>query len=55
MARPMKLVHEITDPDEIKAFLEYIERPATEKEIEFMKSAREIYKNTKVIDRRKRK
>jgi len=48
MARPIKLVDEITNSDEIKAFLEYMERPATEKEIEFMRSAREIYKNTKV-------
>jgi len=54
MAKPIKLVSEISDPDEIKAFLEYMNRPATKEEIAFMESAREVYKNTKVIGRKKR-
>jgi len=53
MAWRLKLVNEITDPDEVKAFLEYMNRPRTKKEKEFMESAREIYKNTPVIGRKK--
>ena len=52
MAKPIKLVSEINDPDEIKAFLEYMERPATEEEKALGERARKIYKTTKI---RKRK
>jgi len=53
MAKPIKLVSEINDPDEIEAFLEYMNRPRTEKEKAIMEEAREIYKNTEVIGRKK--
>ena len=55
MAKPIKLVDEITDPDDIKAFLEYMERPATEEEKLKMNRAREVYRNTEVIGRNKNK
>ena len=55
MARTIKLVDEIADPDAIDALIEYMNRPATEEEKAMIEEAREIYKNTEVIikDRRK--
>ena len=49
MARPIPPTPDIETEEELEAFLEYMNRPPTKKEIERGKRAREIYKNTKVI------
>jgi len=53
MAKPLKLVTELTDPEEIEDFLAYMNRPRTEKEKAIMEEARYIYKHMKVTGRKK--
>lgn len=50
MARPIPPTPDIETEEELKAFLEYINRPSTKEEREMFKKAKEIYANTKVID-----
>ena len=49
MARPIAPTPDIETEEELKAFIEYSNRPPTKEEIEKGKRADEIYKNTKVI------
>ena len=53
MAKPIKLVTEISNLEEIKDFLEYMNRPRTKKEKAIMEEAREIYRNTEIMGRKK--
>jgi len=48
MARPIPPTPDIETEEELKAFLEYMNRGPTKEEIEKGKRAREIYKNTKL-------
>jgi len=48
MARPIPPTPDIETEEELKAFLEYSNRPRTEEEKQLFKEAKEIYKNTKM-------
>jgi len=48
MARPIPPTPDIETEEDLKAFLEYSNRPSTKEELEKFKKAREIYKNTKI-------
>ena len=49
MARPIPPTPDIETEEELKAFLEYMNRPPTKEEIKMVKEAEEIYKNTKLV------
>lgn len=49
MARPIEPTPEIETEEELEAFLEYMNRPPTKKEIQMGKEARKVYKNTKFV------
>ena len=49
MARPIPPTPDIETEEELKAFLEYTNRPPTKKEIKRGKRANEIFKNTKLV------
>jgi hypothetical protein len=48
MARPIPPTPDIETEEDLKAFLEYSNRPSTKKELEFLKKSREIFKKTKI-------
>lgn len=49
MARPIPPTPDIETEEDLKVFIEYMNRPPTKEEIEKGKRARKIYKNTKLV------
>ena len=49
MARPIAPTPDIETEEDLKVFIENMNRPPTKEEIQMGKEADEIYKNTKVI------
>lgn len=49
MAKPIPPTPDIETEEDLKVFIENMNRPPTKKEIQMGKEADEIYKNTKVI------
>ncbi|MBQ6444380.1 MAG: hypothetical protein IJJ11_06865 [Methanosphaera sp.] len=48
MARPIPPTPDIETEEELEAFLEYMNKPRTKEEKEFLKKSREIYAKTKM-------